>query len=429
MSDEEIYQRIRELERQIAELRRKLSAANVTDWKVPKEDAQDQQAEPGDPFIVQFREEMELNSLPELVSQILDALPVQVYIKKAELDPAKKARKYIYLNQMARSLRGWSREDVREQYDRNVFAPDDQAEDLYINMRAQETQTIKSKKSRITYTPWTVGDGCWSRNRNIEIPILDQIGNGIGFCSIAHDLVFRELPTVLSFYQRSSSHSIKNLIGGARGVLDSAKEKITDSLKRISTPHPDLSAALNALNAIGYLLELAWQTSQLQNNALGSIGGPIRIGTIGAIIDDLRDTYKDCGITLTIATTVGADMGTKIQQPNAVKAILSAFIANAVKYRPRDSSIKDFECTIACKVNTTQVDWEVCNACEKYTHAYSLADAHKNDGRGQGFDFELLRGLVTYAFPKKKPEDIIFTEKPTEFTFKATLITEVVHDA
>jgi PAS domain-containing protein len=432
MSDEDIYRKIGELEKHIAELRGKLPTPQDEDWKGPvlPPGKPLQAQEVGDPFRIHSEAELQLNNLPDLAQLIFDALPVQIYIKKPRIDDPVLGRQYIYLNQKAREIKGWKRGEEKGKHDRQIFADNPKGEELFKKMVPQETKTIEEGNSRFTDTEWNMDSGSWKRNRNVEIPILDQKGQSIGFCSISNSILFERLPAVLHFNQRSSGHTLANLATEVRSYLNMARTILTGLSKQTFTLQPNINTALHSLAAIGDILELSIQTSDIQLRALESIGGPITTGTIANVIEELQSAYEGCGFTLTITPSAGLNAAANIQQPNAVKAILSVLISNAIKHRDRKVLfVADVRCNIGVRATGNQVVWVVENDCEKYEAVFQLNELDVDGRLRGGFDSDLLRGIVAFAFPGKLPEDLIRREKPSETEFRATLVTEVVPNA
>jgi hypothetical protein len=424
MSDEEIYRQIGDLEQKIAELRGKLPHAR--DWEAPEPvngKSLDEQKK-GAPFIIHSETELGLNNLPDLAKQILDALPVQVYIKRADIDDTRKARQYTYLNKAVWDLNPtWHRTDVKTKYDNDVFAEGDKAKALYAEMQAQETQTIISKHSRITYTPWTVGKGSWSENRNIEVPILSQEGDCVGFCSIAENFVFQQLPQLWANYQACSEHHVNNLFAAVEGWLDHAIDRIERLQSTAGSKDTELVEVLGDLTHISQRLRVHMQSATFQISALNSsVGTPSGTGTVTDVIRALQHAYRNCGFGLTIDPACDSVVNMDIRQPKVVIAILSVFIANAVKYGTKQNGTKEIE--IKCSLTNEMVEWEVSNQCKKnasppgedywtFPISGNLLD--------QRFDRRLLETFVRYFFPENATKDMIRFSKQGDSRFIATL--------
>lgn len=434
MSDEDIYRQIGELEKQIGELRGKLPSA--PDWKAPKlrEGESLEKQEKGQPFRIHSEVELELKGLPDLVRQILDALQVQVYVKKAKIDDKRDARKYTYLNQAVREINKWSREEALAKYDCDVFADGDaaaslfdEAASLFLDMRNRETETIRSKESKISFTPWTLLGGGWSRNQNFEIPILNPDSDCIGLCSLSQNIVFEEVSRILAIYQQDVRHSVRNLNTAVTGLFIQA----TIALEAFRRDHPKeqmLDAISGLFQSISHELNHYTSSSYFQIAALDSMTGTLDSGRICEIIDDLKGRYTNCGFTLSFCSLCTADLDTRVLQPEIVKAILSVLIANAVgKHQPNPGNGILKRCDVDCKVANGEIEWTVSNPCKADAKSYTVPDElphTMHDALIEGFDKRLLTYFVIRGFPNRKPSITVRTQKldaPDRFNAMLTI--------
>lgn len=177
-------------------------------------------------------EQLSLTNL-DLALQIIDAMPVQVFIKDAqhefEPDGSKKGRRYTFMNRKALELTGWKAEDVRNYVDKDAMS--DPLE--YTRMDEVETKTIEAKEVHFEDLRWTSPDGReWRINDIIQLPIARreegvEVGEIIGFCALAQDIEFQHRVSASRPLMRIMAHEMGNLSDIVLGLLEQAQKDPT----------------------------------------------------------------------------------------------------------------------------------------------------------------------------------------------------------
>ncbi|MBX3394318.1 MAG: PAS domain-containing protein [Phycisphaerae bacterium] len=116
-----------------------------------------------------------------LAAQILDALPVQVYVKTAD-------RRYAYLNAAALRRMDYPKIDPHGQSSDDVILED---ADLRNTVRDEDLRSLKSMGPLRAIEHWTDNTGRYRTNVTTRFRICDPNGNVLGTVSIASDEEFR----------------------------------------------------------------------------------------------------------------------------------------------------------------------------------------------------------------------------------------------
>jgi hypothetical protein len=438
MDDAELDQQIEELQRRLTELRREQRGRYppAPDWKRPTGQDAPEGATEGTPFMVHSATDLELAALPDLARLILDALPVQVYIKKAQIE--ENGRQYTYLNEAARGVYKIGRrfsnqpEEGVRQYDRDVFPDEDPSSgELYQKMQDQETATIGIGRSRVTTTDWKQSLSRWTRNTNIEIPILDFDGTSIGFCSIAHDLVFKELPKEWAIYQMKIQHHFNNLMVALTNPLNRANALLAQLMSETAVDADSLKGVQAHLKLIEQTLAIAHRTSKIQIEALESLGSTGEWQSADEVAAAIDSAYKDSWFDFTGCRVSEEAKKAPLLHPRAVKAILTVLVNNAVKYSKAPSGRA--ECRVQCDVRDRTVVWEVSNPCQAITGHLEMDFSGRpslQEVMERGFDGLMIWTLVNYGIPGKKAEEMIdFPKTLQNGWITVRLFAEVAPDA
>ncbi len=207
LTQQALDEQIRVLESQLAQLRleRRTRFGSQKDWEM------------GDPFLVHSADEFTLDALPDLARAILDALPVSVFIKHADVSQ-NLGRRFTYVNAPARHMMPdgpWTELEVRDKHDSKAF-PEGFNSVEYQNMLDQETETLNGKVSRRTTLTWKHKEGRYRNTITFEIPIFRRGDNGVeanpvGFCAIAQEELPKQIPIVQSWLHRVFLHEFRGI--------------------------------------------------------------------------------------------------------------------------------------------------------------------------------------------------------------------------
>jgi PAS domain-containing protein len=304
--------RIAALEAELEQLR---------DGRAPAPRSRDRSA---DRLVVNSVDELGLIDL-DLALQIIDALPVQVFIKHAhhEIDAAgKRGRRYTFMNHRALELAGWDVGSESGHLDCDAIV--DPAE--YERMDRLETRTIEDNRKRTEELRWTSPDGSsWRINDVTQLPIARRSENGddgevVGFCALAEDIVFTQRSEVLGPIMDIMAHEIGNL---ASVVLTLTKDAADGS--------EDLASSLN--EALGWCRAARGIADAML--ASYSKAASDDLPTAGKIIDDIVQIFEH--LPIEIPTAISDEIAaTRLKAPVAVRGVLVELVRNGFKHTSRE---------------------------------------------------------------------------------------------
>lgn len=254
-----------------------LEAAPVTPATESYKDVHDKK-----PIIIDDLLELNIGSTPSLLTQLLQLLPVQIYIKEVKLD-LQRGRKYIWLNSEA-TKRAQRADGTVPIYDGDAFQGGPSSSDWRAMNVAETTVMNQSPDDRLRLHPlrWTNSYGTWRVNNVLQVPIfLRGERHAVAFCAIAEDITFRHLQSGFIDVTRAMVHEL----GNARAIVNSS---IGRALRHLKNSRNDV---------VAILLEDAHQYTEHMSERgeliIQSLYETHRITeTIQTIIDDLRNMTK-----------------------------------------------------------------------------------------------------------------------------------------
>lgn len=426
--NQELDAEIAQLENKLASLRAKRRCQTTAlTWKKPSK-----ADEFGDPFVISNEPELTLATLPDLAKSILDALPVQVFLKLARTDEVEgiisfdkantrkythldkgKARKYTYLNQSAREPMHWDEEAVLRRYDCEAFPDTESGFALYQKMQLQESDCLRDRVSRIRTVDWTPGPGGWRRNETIEIPILKADGTVIGFCAIGQDIIFRELPKQSQYFLKMFWHQYKNLSMSILSFIETARERIQAVRTNPDSALVCVEYISTRLTLIKTHLRIAEESSEIVYNGLIPTYDPMLCkGQVKEIAADVLRIYRDSPYSINFTLAEDAQQR-EIDQPQSIKTLLVMLTNNALKHSSHNGTERQFR--LSCKVEGTGVVWEISNPCHELKDKLRYSSSGSpdiSDTRTRGFDGLMIGAIIGHVFPHRNPEEMV--EFPSE---------------
>jgi PAS domain-containing protein/two-component sensor histidine kinase len=364
-------------------------------------------------FTVITPDELNLTALPELARAILDALPVQIFIKEAASHP-QKGRRYTYLNKKVRKILGWSREKAKSAYDSEAFAGG--VNNLeWLTMFTGETETIESRKARLRELSWTTetekGES-WRLNKVLEVPILaNGLQNPIGFCAIAQDIEFNMFAGTHTQLRKVFRHEYSNLTASVLSHVEDVEEIIRLSQQGDNSPSR-LPEALESLNAVKGRLLIAARAADVLYLAVGNIDRN-SYDTVDKVIDEIGQLYQPAPFRVSVTVTDSV-RSARIWKPKAIKGVLVELIRNAEKHY--DPSVSNKEIPISARLDGGVVVWEVSNRCRQLNGGL---DFESSAGSGQlvetreRFGAKIIRDILKRAYGVEASDMIEFPQAPT----------------
>lgn len=332
--------------------------------------------------------EQDLFSVPaDLALQILDALPVQIFIKRASKEPHKgpiaSGRRYTFLNRMAAGIAGWHPADASRHLDCEAMADEDE----YLHMESVETQTIQEKKRRDLPLRWTTDDGSWRVNNAIQLPIVlrtnsGEPGEAVGFCAIAHDIEFHRRITATRSLMRIIAHEVANLAA-----------KVGDLVRLSERRPPDMEKHLR--RAAGWIdASAAIAEAMVASYEAMPPGEPV---PVQAIVDRLRRIFDPLPANIEWSIDPGTS-SVILKSPAAVRGILAEVIRNAIKHTTEEFLEGDNSpVSIAVFNENHSVIWKITNKCSSTTGSLRL-DKSLEDLKSPHMGGTALMDIIAHAY-------------------------------
>lgn len=365
-----------------------------------------------DYFSVITSEELSLAALPELARLILDALPVQVFIKQAA--PEENGRRYTYINQRARAILGWSEDKAKSAYDSEAFAGGTNSPE-WQKMFTGETETLQSRRARRRELSWTASTKhgeAWRLNRVTEIPILiTGFEDPIGFCAIAEDIEFQLFSATHSQLRRIFRHEYGNLSASVLRYVKSAQRQI----RRIQQPGSvsnNLDAVLEDLQKIEGLLLVAANMADALYMAVGHIDEHSE-STVERVAEEINYLFERAPFKVMVKID-DATRFARLRKPEAVKGLLVELIGNAEKHY--DESANEIEIPVIASFTDGNVVWEVSNRCGQLKGSLDFGTSLTSESSGETrerFGARIIGDIIKRAYGAD-PSDMI--EFPTALT-------------
>lgn len=398
---------------------------------------------PKEPFKVPVEENIWPAELPPLVKQILDAVPVQIFVKKADFEDGN-GRRYYYMNEEARLSLGWNEEEVASKYDSEAIKGGFLSPE-YKKMERQESDTITNKEPRETVVEWTANtegsDADWNWSRTIEVPIADAGNDIIAFCAIAQSLEVRSLPEIQRHTRLAFNHEQRNAYTIYRDHMSSVNMFLRDVQRTIMDEaiKTGAIAAIKRLTLAKYQMGVGLVASETVANAFSSfIKGKedtVEKKTIKNVYDDLFNLYK---MTKEEEENLGNKYihvgfeplseelaSTTIMHPKILVGILIELIRNALKYSAREfedeHQIGVYRAAYVkvCCGDEGRIVWKVENYDNKISkgkiEVMSFKEASyldsRSDGHGTKIGSRLISILLIMAFGENNAKTMLNMER------------------
>ena len=395
------------VEQRIAQLKRELSL-------LEEERARTQSAADSSPsgvfekadsgcFSIISEEELALVDLSPLAKCILDALPVQVFIKHAV--PGAHGRRYAYLNQTARSIVAWSAKEVPLKYDSDAFAGGVTSSEWQAVLKG-EGETLQARTPQRRQRNWTVqtefGEE-WRRNIVDEIPIMSPGNDGpVGLCAIAQDIGFQTFMGTHSQLRKVFRHEYSNLAASILKYTERVRRAL-ESADPGASPKDLRGIAGNLLIAKKYLLMSARVADALYV-AVRNLD-PRELGTAEAVLRNLEDIHKDAPFQLVVDPDNVVRL-TTFRAPSAITGILVELIRNAVKHS--DSDVEPVEVGLAVRRVGPDIVWRISNRCTKLDGRLDFGCPDRStEPTSEHFGAQIIGDIVLRAFGIDDPEQIV----------------------
>lgn len=225
-----LYARLAALEKEKSDLQRKVN--QVLDCEKIQSSVH-QRGDQVNRLVVSHQDDMRLDKADSLTLQILDALPIQIFLKDAEITKDQqgniKGRKYRYLNKKTLDTLHWKFDDVRTKYDLDAM-PDEQE---WKRMEKLESKTIATKERHETTLKWTMPSEelGWLIIQVTQLAVVlcdDDSADSVGFCSIAHSIPFEKFKFIYDPYNAVFSHEFSNAFLKTRMFISDANTALNN---------------------------------------------------------------------------------------------------------------------------------------------------------------------------------------------------------
>lgn len=351
----DLNERIAALEAELARLRQerdgRRTPSTLEDWDYRNH---------RHPFVVAAVSELTLENIPELVRQILDALPVSVFIKQAPLQD-NQGRLFTFLNARARKPLGWTIDKTRRMYDSAAFA-DGWNDPLYQLMVKQETETLESRKPRETLLDWRPPPPEQPRRaRTREIPIVDRSHELVGFCAIADERPLEIYPRFFHQLLAIINHEYGNLIASTRSYIG----RVQQELKHQPRQDEGVRRQLLNLQHSRAIQTVTLAATQLILNALAAHDPThtTKLSEINAEVIKAFSVESESPYRLVLESSAIGDVD--VHKGAAVVGVLASLIQNAFKHAEPDGTPAEgepFYKTIGLSVRlgaSREIEWTV----------------------------------------------------------------------
>lgn len=336
-------------------------------------------------FDVASEADMQLGGLPKFIYQLLDALPVQIFIKESAITE-ERGRLYHYLNKAALERIGWQADEYQGLGDKDAIP--NPAE--WHKVSKIEQETLDKQKYDYRALKWTGPDSKWRINEAHQYAIVNPEGESVGFCAIAEDISFEKAVDAFSPFVSVFSHEVGNMATGA--VADFFRiERLSQRIQDGSVE--DAAAALQEINNIAAISK-AWLKSSRAISVHIMEGfkdtGRTHTGTAAEILQDTLQATKGFG-TLSVCPNFKTIQDSQLQSKNATIAILLELIRNAYKHTPPHLTAEDGrpEIRISGKQSDKYFQWTISNRCDVLKGRISL-DGSSNASRLGGLMVKFL---------------------------------------
>lgn len=403
---------------------------------------------PGAPFFIKYKDDLYLDTLSDLAWQILEALPVTVFVKFADYDKQeKKGRRFTFMNRLARKRLGWSFDEVRNRYDSEAFPDKSWNNPAYQRMLHQESITLcvedmetglpnmplteqsyesdnrtrdtgqLNAKSRYTFLEWQYEATSGRRSRTLEVPVYlsgkDSPAHPIGFCAIAEELDFTLSANLAHFYLSMFSHEMGT-------VTYQASDAFKQIAKYISSNTGENQDAL--FKKARYFAELLPMRNQMYEEMMKAFDTSHNANRIRLqmIVQDLRSFYGEptCPWQISIIVQGEQDslLRTRVRRPDAVKALVHVLIGNAVDHCDKQHGDRAKAEVLFGKANG-QLRVSVRNISGSRPARSVVLDlfprwATKVDGPGAGFSGKMIGEILLQNYPELNARDLNDAEHP-----------------
>lgn len=358
------------------------------------QDAVNRHAAPWDQgLLIGSTEEMSFSSLPLFVRQLLDHLPVQVFVKSADITPGK-GRQYTYLNKRARDILNWKEGELH--YDGEAFHGGVASRE-WEEMSTGESLTLRERIKTIRELHWTTPTGEWRVNVAIQLPIIlpamDNRPEIIGFCAIAQDFDFHVSQQISEQLTKALLHEYGNFCNGVIDELEKARlpgagrDRYLDRVEGKAIVATEMARSLLA----------ALRHTQLHRHRR----------TIRWVTDNLLTfarKWTAVALTLTHEDDI-SDM--QLAAPEAVYGILVQLLANAHKHTP-EALLVDDRAPITLSVSRDaaragHVVWSMSNRRATLTGRLDLG----NLGGSEKVGGQLLGDVIRRVYGVDDPSSMI----------------------
>lgn len=259
------------------------------------------------------------------IRRLLNSLPVQIFIKEAEIVQGK-GRRYIFLNDRASELIVGEPFPERDVFDSEAY-PMGWEDPGFKAMLERETITLETKQEYIHEIPWSPSSGSrWRINSTIEIPICSKIevSPALGLIAIGQDLEFQAAERTFVNFIRSTFHEVDNITGAIDSTLSNA-ERLESRRSVLIAKARQLSRSANRQSQ--YLLKVFRGESQ----------EPM---PLTSFIEEIQDIAREMSIDLAIDLQ-DFDPELKIRNPMNFLAVAYEILRNAYKYTNRKYKLEN----------------------------------------------------------------------------------------
>lgn len=335
---------------------------------------------------------LSLEGLPRWIRHLLDLIPVQIFIKEAQLDPVR-GRRYFYLNEQARAILRWTPEAVTGKCDSDAFEGGTSNPE-WQDMVRLESETIRRGYGSEEELKWTAqGNGAFRVNKAIQIPVLELGGESVvALCAVAQDFEFRSFQEANKLFARIMMHEYGNLCNSVASLIELAQRAPDrDTLLRYAVGRA--TCAKRQATAVFEALE------HIDN-------GPT--ATVAELLGEVRAAFADVPLDLAICASDDAGQ-VFVRKPNVALSLLLELIRNAEKHTD-DAHLRHHRAEVGLDVAVSgrTVKWTISNRCNVLKGHLRLA----TDGTASTFGGHILAELIERGYSVAPDKCVRFPSRP-----------------
>ncbi len=347
-------------------------------------------------------EGLALNELPSVAEQILEALPIQIFVKDSTPDESL-GRKYRYLNKAARQILEWGLDEVTERFDSEAFAEGNQSQE-WREMFEGETETIESLCPATKELSWTAkasGREVWRINRVLEFPIVKRgTKKAIGFCSIAQDIEFKAFSEIHSELHRILRHEYGNLTASVLAEVERASMILSEGPNTGVADSASRSIA-TILEAVEGRLEVAARSADFIYQAVANVDN-VAVVSVGSIVDELQELFEVAPYNAKFSA--GSKVReTRIKKGAVIRGIISELVKNAEKHLTRENG---GQILVEIVADGDSLICKVMNRCDELKGR--MCFGYEEEGNAtERFGSKIISSIVKRAFGHQEISEML----------------------